>query len=301
MPVSLKQIALRYMQRRAVFRDADLSGASFLNARLYGIHAERAIFDHVVFMGADLTKSNLTGASLSGAKYWLTNLSSSLLGDSDFHNAIMGVTTFANTDLSSAKGLETVTFSAPVSIAADVIFLSKGQIPRQFLQRSGIPDILVEYIPSLTDTPLEFYSCFISYSNENEVFCDQLVDGLEASGVRCWRWKEDVRMGHDLWAGLDKGIQINDKPVIICSKSSLIAPGVLRELERAIQKEDDLARKGNPQEVLFPIRIDNYVFDEWDHPRKADVRKKHIGDFTDWKDPVTYASRLRNMIDAPKR
>ena len=52
---------------------------------------------------------------------------------------------------------------------------------------------------------------------------------------------------------------------MICSKDSLQSVPVIREIERALQKEDR-----EHKNVLFPIRIDDYLFDEWDHPRKAD-------------------------------
>ena len=67
------------------------------------------------------------------------------------------------------------------------------------------------------------------------------------------------------------GIRHYDKLVVICSKHSLESPPVIREIERALQKEDREHRN-----VLFPIRIDDYLFDEWDHPRKADVVSKVV-------------------------
>jgi hypothetical protein len=37
------------------------------------------------------------------------------------------------------------------------------------------------------------------------------------------------------------------------------------------------------------IRIDDYLFDHWEHERKADVVRKVVGDFGGWdKDAVKY-------------
>ena len=36
------------------------------------------------------------------------------------------------------------------------------------------------------------------------------------------------------------------------------------------------------QDVLFPIRIDDYVLDGWKHHRKKNVTDSTIGDFTGW-------------------
>ena len=80
---------------------------------------------------------------------------------------------------------------------------------------------------------------------------------------------------------------------MICSKDSLKSVPVIREIERALQKEDREHRN-----VLFPIRIDDYLFDEWEHPRKADVVSKVIGDFRGVNDFATYAKAFPRFLDA---
>jgi hypothetical protein len=79
--------------------------------------------------------------------------------------------------------------------------------------------------------------------------------------------------------------------IAVCSEDSLTSPAVLREIERALQRED--REKKN---VLFPIRIDDYVFEGWDHERKADVVKKVVGDFRNWKGPDSYAKALERLL-----
>jgi hypothetical protein len=71
---------------------------------------------------------------------------------------------------------------------------------------------------------------------------------------------------------------------------------VIREIERALQKEDR-----DHKNVLFPVRIDNYLFDEWDHPRKADVVSKVIGDFRGWQKLATYQKAFPRFLDALNR
>ncbi len=80
---------------------------------------------------------------------------------------------------------------------------------------------------------------------------------------------------------------------MICSKHSLQSPPVIREIERALQKEDR-----EHKNVLFPIRIDDYLFDEWDHPRKADVVSKVIGDFREWNALSTYSKAYSRFLGA---
>ena len=83
---------------------------------------------------------------------------------------------------------------------------------------------------------------------------------------------------------------------MICSEHSLQSPAVIREIERALQKEDR-ERKG----VLFPVRIDDYLFDRWDHPRKADVVSKVVGDFRARDNLGAYSKAFARFLDALNR
>jgi hypothetical protein len=80
---------------------------------------------------------------------------------------------------------------------------------------------------------------------------------------------------------------------------------VLGEIERALQKEDELKReklaKGNPDmdaEVLIPVRLDDHVLDGWEHPRKPDVVAKHVGDFRGWQKPAKYEKAFEQLLRA---
>ena len=71
---------------------------------------------------------------------------------------------------------------------------------------------------------------------------------------------------------------------------------VLREINRALSLEDK-----EHTSILFPIRIDNYPFDEWKHARKADVLEKVVGDFRNWKDDHVYQKALERLISELKQ
>ncbi len=69
---------------------------------------------------------------------------------------------------------------------------------------------------------------------------------------------------------------------------------MIREIERALNREDK-ERKS----ILFPIRIDDYIFKEWKHPRKADVCAKVIGDFSGWNRSATkYDEAFKKLLKA---
>jgi hypothetical protein len=149
---------------------------------------------------------------------------------------------------------------------------------------------------SLTGQALEFFNCFISFTEADDAFSERLYNDLQARGIRCWRWKEDAKWGKSLMRSIDEAVRLYDKLIVICSEQSLKSPAVIREIERALQKEDYLTRQGKEDEVLFPIRLDDYIFSEWEHHRKADVIAKNIGDFRQWHEPELYRKRLERLI-----
>ncbi len=74
------------------------------------------------------------------------------------------------------------------------------------------------------------------------------------------------------------------------------APAVIKEIERALQKEDQFEREGQEGKVLFPIRIDDFIFAGWKHHLKANVVNKHVGDFRNWGDAAAYKQVLERLI-----
>jgi hypothetical protein len=165
----------------------------------------------------------------------------------------------------------------PSIVGIDTIYRSKGQIPEIFLQGCGVPDNFIAYMHSLTEQAWEYYSCFISHSAKDKRFCERLYADLQAKGVRTWYFPEDARWGKSVWGEIDQSIKVYDKLVVVCSKNSLQSGPVLREIDRSLNREDR-----EDKEVLFPIRIDDYLFDQWQHPRRDDVLAKVVGDFKGW-------------------
>ena len=199
--------------------------------------------------------------------------------------------TLADVDLSSVKGLETIKHIGPSSIGIDTIYRSQGNIPEIFLRGAGVPENFITYMHSLTGKGFDYYSCFISHSSKDQVFAERLYADLQARGVRCWYFPEDAKWGEPVWGEIDRSIKVYDKLVVICSQDSLQSGPVNREIERALQREDR-----ESQSVLFPIRLDEYIFKKWEHPRKADVVSKVVGDFSEWHSPGTYKKTLERLV-----
>src|SRR5437879_2021227 len=51
-----------------------------------------------------------------------------------------------------------------------------------FLRGCGLPETFLEYIPSLLSNPIQFYSCFISYSTTDQEFADRLRRPADQGG-----------------------------------------------------------------------------------------------------------------------
>ncbi len=267
--------------RFASLRSADLSGATLRSAGLNS---------------ANLHLTNLKSADLTGAFLPVADLKGTYLDGANFTDVILGLTSFVNVDLSKVIGLETVIHYDASSIGIDTIYKSQGNIPEVFLRKAGVPEDFIAYMRALTAQPIRFYTCFISFTEADDAFSERLYNDLQANGVRCWRWKEDAKWGKTLMREIDEAVRVYDKLIVVCSEQSLNAPAVIREIERALQKENDLARQGKEGEVLFPIRLDDYIFTGWQHHRKADVIAKTVGDFSQWKNHDSYQKAFGRLL-----
>jgi hypothetical protein len=249
--------------------------------------------------GADLSEANLSWANLHRANLHEANLSwanlrAANLDGAHLDEAELYGTVFADVDLSMTRGLATVHHIGPSTISIDTIYRSGGKIPEAFLRGAGVPDAFITYMASLVGQPIQFYSCFISHSSQDKQFCARLYADLQARHVRTWYFPEDARWGEPVWGEIDHSIQGYDKLVVVCSKNSLQSGPVLREIARALNRED---REG--QSVLFPIRIDDYIFKHWAHPRQADVLAKVVGDFSGWaRSPEHYDKAFERLLRA---
>ncbi|MGO9273652.1 MAG: toll/interleukin-1 receptor domain-containing protein [Terriglobia bacterium] len=100
-----------------------------------------------------------------------------------------------------------------------------GDIPEAFLRRAGVPEDFIVYMKSLAGNPIEFYSCFISYSSEDDDFARRLHADLQQSNVRCFS-PEVLKIGEKFRARIDEGIRVYDKLMVILTEHSIASPWV---------------------------------------------------------------------------
>lgn len=295
---------------------ANLAGANFQRASLTGTDLFRARLDRANFetaglAGAKLWHGSLEGANFSRSDLSRANLRNTVLDDADFSGsqliradfseavfnntdlsyAWMGGTVLVQNDLSGAKGLETVSHAGPSELSVSTLLLSGWRLSTAFLRGCGVPEELITYLPSLLKTPVQFYSCFISYSSRNQTFADKLYADLQNKGVRCWVASEDLKIGEKVRIGIDKSIRIHDKLLLVLSKHSVTSDWVEQEVETALDRE-----RKEKRTVLFPIRLDDAIM-KVESGWPALVRNtRNIGDFRKWKNHDSYQKAFDRLL-----
>lgn len=190
--------------------------------------------------GADFSNADLSGAELRFAVAPEANFAHANLDDVDFSGVSLVGTLFVNVSLASVKGLDSCRHIGPSTIDMRT-FSRSGELPLSFLRGCGMPDTLIEYLPSILARPIQFYSCFISYSTRDQEFADRLHADLQASGVRCWFAPHDIRGGKKIHEQIDEAIRVYDCLLLILSPSSVSSEWVTTEISKARKKE---AREG---------------------------------------------------------
>ncbi len=285
-------------------------GANFHGARLYEVDASGLSVTHSNFSGAemvnvDLYDSGFHKVSFREAQLIHVNLGMARLTDCDMQAARLAAltlrhTTLQNVDVSFSEaellmvcdtslrdvvGLSTLTHRGPSSIGLDSFFLSGG-LPAEFLRGVGTPPVFVDYAASVVGVPIVINSCFISYSATDTLFAQDLHAHLTQNGVRTWFAPHDLKIGERFRNEIESSIHSHDKLLLIMSRASIASSWVEIEVEAALERETRENRS-----ILFPIRVDDSVFQSSVAWAASIRRTRHIGDFTTWEtDRAAYAA-----------
>ena len=163
----------------------------------------------------------------------------------------------------------------------------------------GLPDKLIDYLPSLLGEAIQFYSCFISYSTKDQDFAHRLYADLQANGVRCWFAPHDAQRGRKLHEQIHEAIRIHEKLLLILSTHSMNSEWVKTEIAKARKRE-----VREKTQILFPVslvpykKIRNWECFDADTGKDSarEIREYMIADFTRWKNHDFYSKELELLI-----
>ena len=234
--------------RYATLDDADLSGADLRDARvelasLKEARLVRVSLDRARLAGANLEGADLSEASLVSADLRQTNLDRARLLNVDLRFAVLTRTklhtadvsgcwiedtVFAGCDLSRTAGLESLRHRGRSTISVETILLSRGIIPDTCLRNVGLPEALLTNRYALLDImrPIQFQSCFISYSAKNQKLAERLHTDLQAVGVRVWFAPEDLKIGDEFRSQIERSISSYDRLLLVLSQNSIASSWV---------------------------------------------------------------------------
>lgn len=305
------------------FTGCDLAGSNFYKAKLIGTHfssgSRNAYEPSAELSGSDFRRSEIESISIGGCnlsnsnfyKCWLNgvhfrncdlrhaNFDHTVVVASfknvdirwaNFESAYLLGAQFIDIDLSEAKNLSKCQFLDHALLDHRTLFKS-GPLPDEFYRGCGLPEIFVEYMPSMTNTPIQMKSCFISYSSKDETFASKLYRDLQEQKVRCFFAPKNLKIGDIIRDALETAIHLNDKLLLILSENSISSQWVEHEVEAAFERE----RREN-RLVLFPIMIDNSIMKSNKGWAANLRRQRHIGNFSDWNNHAEYYSSFRKLL-----
>jgi|SRR5215472_1398288 len=285
-------------------QSANLGSANLCRASLNRAMLEGADLRESNLGGADLYDADLAGADLTAADLREANLGGANLYNADFSRtklsgAAMRRTFFSNTNLKDADGLDSCIHWGPSTV--DYLTLARSwPVSPIFLRDCGLPDSLITHLPSLiADGTIPFYSCFISYSTEDQEFANRLYTDLRNKGVRCWFAPHDARGGEKLHEQINTAIRMHERLLLILSPNSINSAWVETEIRYARRRE-----RNEKKRVLFPVRLASYdALREWnlfdaDEGRDlaAEIRKYYIPNFSEWKSHDPYQKEFEKLL-----
>ena len=277
--------------RGADLRSADLQAANLGAVDLREANLSNAQLCEANLCGAHLSNTDLSATNLRGTDLRETNLSNVYLHKTILNEVKTYHTIFAQVDLREALGLTEIIHQGPSYVDLHSVQFPQDGSTLHFLRGAGIPNEWIDFYRTTMMHPIQYHSCFISYSSKDEALARRLHADLQDQGVRCWFAPEDMKIGDKFRVRIDEAIHLQDKLLLLLSEHALASPWVEDEVEAALEKE-----RCQQREMLFPVLLDESVMQTSATWAAKLRRTRHIGDFTRWTDPQAYQQALERLL-----
>jgi len=315
--IKIEDRNLDYAQlTRVSFQHSDIVNTSIRNARIVKMKAlsskfkgvdfsntvikiskfDFTIWNDCKFIRSDIYNSeyfylSITKSDFSQAELLELQFQYGSILESEFKDSTFGSLVFVSVTLSKLLNLDLITHRSGSYIDANSLLSNASELPKVFLRGIGLSDNFIDYLSSFSESAIQYYSCFISYSHKDELFAKRLHNDLQNEGVRCWFAPEDMKIGDKVRHTIYEAIRIKDKLLVIMSKESVNSDWVEEEVKKALAEE-----KSQDKLILFPVRIDEEVMTTnkaWAEKIRND---RHIGDFRKWENPAEYEKVFNRLL-----
>lgn len=281
--------------------DSDLANTIFTLSKLNNANFENANLYQAEFYKADLSNANLSRSDLRGAKFHAANLTGADLSESILYrvdfietrlhktllvNSFCNTTAFSNLDLSKTLGLLKIQHQGPSSIDILTLVKSGNSLPKEFLLNCGVPEIFVDYLPSLINslTPFSQINIFISFDSQDLQFVEWLYRQLRSDHISVWYAPNKIGLKNRDF--IDAPIFTYDKLFLILSKNSLNKNWLATAIRDALENE----LKEGKRKLFFIGLVDSKKILSWKcydadtGKNLADIAKEYsIIDFSTWQ------------------
>ena len=266
---------------------ANLAGANLSSADLTGANLNAANLRSANLTSTTFRQADFTGADLRGASIIKSDLDSAI-----FYEAVFGISTFVNCDLSRAIALDFARHAGPSTIGLDTLAKSGGRIPRKFLEDAGVAAPLIDAQDPIAGVKREYPSVLTIGSMEDETLAGRLRESLRAAQIPCWSVAADDESAFQSGATILANTVYFDKLVLLCTASSLDSPQTRRYMsELAGGKGSEPGRK------ITSLAAD-ILFDHSQDGLCVQLKQGAVVDFRGWEDDGVFQQGVASLITA---
>jgi uncharacterized protein YjbI with pentapeptide repeats len=289
----------------SVLSSANASGANLSFSNLSNADLEKANLSGTDLSQSDLSWTNLSGANLRGARIVGSNLDMADLTGADLQGAtiintrlnstslmqaVCGITTFANCDLTRAIGLESVKHAGPSMISLDTISRSRGQVPAVFLVGAGVPPPLVTAQDALRESGLSYTRVLLLGSENDREFATKIGASLVEAQAPTWFVAADDETSLQSGAiNLDNAVYY-DRIVLLCTAGTLENPITSRYFASLVNGQG--AAK---VDSLISVATDDLLYQREDRLCSG-LREGVVVDFRGWSDQARFDDALSVLV-----